>query len=123
MRVPEEKNCPLTFLQQVFAGKKKLFPTIKIIRIDNPNWPEFSNRKVWTEALKNGSFRQYIPDNWQFDKGGRDPEKKYTWEIICTLQPEWVLENLERIRASRFQYQIDNDVKKPADTVITPEWA
>ena len=47
----------------------------------------------------------------------------YTWEIICTLQPEWVLENLDRIRASRFQYQIDNDVKKPADTVITPEWA
>ena len=122
MRVPEEKNTPLTFLQSVLAGRKKLFPLAKTISIENPGWLEFSNKKVWAEAVKNPRFKEYIPDNWKFEGGGRHPEKDYSWVVICTLQPDWVHENIDRIRAARYQYQVDGDSKRPPDTYIDPAW-
>ena len=104
--MPAEKNTPLGFLQQVLAGEKKLFLEHKTVSIDNPSWPEFSNKAVWAEAVKNPEFKKYVPDNWKFEAGGRNPEKDYTWVIICTLQPTWVLDNIERIRKARHAYKL-----------------
>ena len=63
-----------------------------------------------------------MPDNWTFDKGGREPEKNFVWIITCTLQPEWVNENIERIRTARYQYKIDSQIIRPPSNTIAPEW-
>ena len=121
-KLPAEKHCPLSFLQDVVAGKKNLMHQDKLIKIDNPGWPEFSNVRIWNEAIKNPNFMQYIPSSWTFSKGGRDPEKDYVWAITCVLQPEWVMDNIDRIRGERIQYKLDNMAVKPPDTVINPAW-
>ena len=122
MRVPDMKNCPLIFLQDVLAGNKILFKESHTVKIKNPGWAEFSNAAVWHEARKNPDFMQYIPNSWTFGKGGRDPEKEYCWSVVCTLQPEWVHENIDRIRKARYQYQLDSEARRPPDTFILPEW-
>ena len=120
--LPTEKNCPLGFLQQLCSCEKKVFQTVRTIEIENPGWPEFSNKAVWAEAVKNPDFMQYVPDTWTFDKGGREPEKNFVWVITCTLQPQWVTENIDRIRTARYQYKIDSQIVRPPTTFIAPEW-
>ena len=102
--------------------EKKVFLKVKTIEIDNPGWPEFSNKAVWTEAIKNPEFKHYVPDSWTFDKGGREPEKMFVWIVTCTLQPEWVHDNIERIRTARYKYKIDSQILKPPTNFIAPEW-
>ena len=63
-----------------------------------------------------------MPDSWTFDGVGRNPEKDYVWKVTCTLQPQWVHENIDRIRTARHQYKIDNNIIRPPSTFIAPEW-
>ena len=39
----------------------------------------------------------YIPEGWTLEAGGRTPEKPYVWSIICTLEPQWIGENMAQL--------------------------
>ena len=64
----------------------------------------------------------YIPEGWTLEAGGRTPEKPYVWSIICTLEPQWIGENMERIRSARHNHRLERQVSKPPDMKIDPFW-
>ena len=115
-------NCPLNFLQEVVMGQKKLFTKTEIVDIPIKTWPEFALKHIWPHAMQNEQFALYVPTGWSLAEGGRTPEKPFVWRLICTLEPDWIRENIETIRAARHKNKLDNSLKKPADIKIDPFW-
>ena len=50
------------------------------------------------------------------------PEKDYVWGVVCTLEYEWVSNNLTRIRAARHAHRQNTVVTKPPDIVLSDFW-
>ena len=120
--MPRLDNCPLNFLQQVVQGKKRLFQQSSIKRIEAKKWPEFSIKEIWPHALTNESFLIHMPDGWTIEEGGRMPEKDYVWGVVCTLEYDWVSDNLNRIRAARHAHRQNTVVTKAPDIVLSDFW-
>ena len=66
-------------------------------------------------------FFDYIPKGWTLDKGGRAPEKDFIWAIMCKLEPEWVDQQIDRIKGERQRFQQRSKIKKPPTVDITPK--
>ena len=122
MHLMEYENTPLSFLQDVMQEKKKLFHRTEIKVIEEKNWPEFALKKIWPHAVKNPQFFYYIPEGWSLDEGGRTPEKAYVWAIICTLEPEFIMWNMNDIWKKRNAHRDSAVVNKPPDIAISAFW-
>ena len=118
--MPTLDNTPLSFLQDVVEDKKFLMHIYHCPRLKVPRWPEFSVAKLWAHAITNPLFASYIPSTWL--DGGRTPERAYFLQILGLLETEWLVENINRIRAERtLRKQIVPP--KPATLQIAPKWA
>ena len=122
MHLMEYENTPLSFLQDVMQEKKKLFHRTDIKVIEEKNWPEFALKKIWPHAVKNPQFFYYIPEDGSLDEGGRPPEKAYVWAILCTLDPGFIMWNMNDIWKKRNAHRDSAVVNKPPDIAISAFW-
>ena len=63
-----------------------------VLRITVPHYDELSVKSLWPHVSKDPEFMQYFPDKFP---PGRGPPRQYFFDILNTLQPEY----LERILA------------------------
>jgi hypothetical protein len=83
----------------VIEDKKQLVTTYRCPKVKVPRWPEFSVAKMWAHAKTNPLFKNYMPSTWLED--GRIAERTYFFKILGYLETEWLVENIDRIRAER----------------------
>jgi hypothetical protein len=83
----------------VIEDKKQLVTTYRCPKVRVPRWPEFSVAKMWAFAITNPAFESYMPSTWM--KGGRTAERGYFFKILGYLETDWLVENIDRIRAER----------------------
>jgi hypothetical protein len=104
----------------VVEDKKQLLTTYQCPRLGVPRWPEFSVPKMWAFAITNPRFKDYMPSGWL--NGGRTPERAYFFKVLAALETDWLVDNIDRIRAERtLRRQVPPP--KPATLTIAPKWA
>ena len=86
-----------------------------------PSWPEFALKHLWVHAKDNAQFFEYMPTGWSMGEGGRTPEKKFVWSIICKLETNWITENIKMIHNARTLYKQSRWIKKEPTIEITEE--
>ena len=75
------------FMKQLLIEEKKLFELRKVQKCNVPKYEELSVKKFWPLMQKDEAFMQYLPDP---TPDGRLPEREYFWNVLNTLQEEYV---------------------------------
>ena len=115
--VPPEKMLNRDFMKQLLVEDKKLLELCKVIHCSVPRYDELSVKKFWPLMQKDAAFMVYMPDP---TADGRLPERQYFWNVLNTLQTEYVQRLIEHANAQRMTVQEDAD---GADAIeISEEW-
>ena len=123
MDLMEYENTPLDFLMDVMEEEKKLFHRIDIKMIEIKDWPEFTSRRSGPmPSTTRTQLYQYILEQWGLDVGDCPPEKAYVWAILCTLEPEFNMWNMNDIWKKRNAHRDSAVVNKPPDIAISAFW-
>ena len=88
--LPDESVVSKDFLKDVFGGKKQLMKKTDVQYVAVPHYDELSVKALWPDIKRDPEFTQYFPDTYPAGKG---PPRQYFFDILNTLQPEY----LERI--------------------------
>lgn len=88
-----------------------------VVKITVPHYDELSVKALWPHLCKDAEFMQYFPDQYP---PGRGPPRKYFFDILNTLQPEY----LQRImaHASKQRMAADGDMQKDETIAISKFW-
>ena len=82
-----------------------------------PRYDELSVKRFWPLMQRDPAFMLYMPDA---TPDGRLPEREYFWNVLNTLQTEYVQRLIEHANAQRMTVQQDGD---GADAIeISDEW-
>ena len=115
--VPPEKMLNRDFMKQLLVEDKKLLELCKVIHVTVPRFDELSVKKFWPLMQKDAAFMVYMPDP---TADGRLPERQYFWNVLNTLQTEYVQRLIEHANAQRMTVQEDAD---GADAIeVSEEW-
>ena len=93
-------GCSAFHIQQIIFNQKLCYFQDEVRRLRIPAYEELSIENIWDTACTIKNFLKYIPKSWDQP---RKVERKYFWEIICTLASDWVVELIqecERLRDS-----------------------
>ena len=81
-----------------------------------PKYDELSVKKFWPLMHEDLVFMQYMPDP---TPDGRIPEREYFWNVLNTLQEEYVQQLIEHANTQRNTLQEDRN----GDAIeISDEW-
>ena len=100
MHLPTKDGCSAFHIQQIIFNQKLCYFQDEIRRLKIPPYEELSIENIWDTACTIKNFLKYIPKAWDQP---RKCERKYFWEIICTLASDWVVELIQecdRLRGS-----------------------
>jgi len=113
--VPPEKMLNRDFMKQLLAEEKKLLELRQVVHVSVPRFDELSVKKFWPLLQRDPVFMLYMPDPVP---EGRLPEREYFWNVLNTLQTEYVGRLIEHANAQRMTVQEDG-----ADAIeISEEW-
>jgi len=115
--VPSEKMLNRDFMKQLLAEGKKLLELRQVIQVSVPRYDELSVKKFWPLMQKDKAFMLYLPDA---TPDGRLPEREYFWNVLNTLQPEYVKRLIDHANAQRMTVQQDGDGANAIE--ISEEW-
>ncbi len=115
--VPPGKMLNRDFVRQLLAEAKKLLELRAVRHVNMPRYDELSVKKFWPLMQEDAAFMQYMPDP---TPDGRLPEREYFWNVLNTLQTEYVQRLIGHANAQRNTVQEDGD---GADAIeISEEW-
>ena len=115
--VPPEKMLNKDFMRQLLGEEKKLLELRKVIHVSVPRFDELSVKKFWPLMQPDKAFMLYFPDP---KPDGRMPEREYFWNVLNTLQTDYVQQLIRDANAQRMTVQEDVD---GADVIeISEEW-
>ena len=115
--VPPEKMLNRDFMKQLLVEDKKLLELRKVIHCSVPRFDELSVKKFWPLMQPDKVFMLYMPDP---TPDGRLPEREYFWNVLNTLQTDYVQRLIEHANAQRMTLQDNAD---GADAIeISDEW-
>ena len=115
LHVPPEKMLNKDFMKQLLTEAKKLLGLHQVRHVNMPRYDELSVKKFWPLMQKDVIFMLYMPDP---TADGRLPEREYFWNVLNTLQTEYVQQLIEHANAQRMTVQEDG-----ADAIeISEEW-
>ena len=99
----------------MFVDKKKLLELRQVIHCTVPKYNELSVKNFWPLMQKDAAFMLHMPDP---TPDGRLPEREYFWNVLNTLQTEYVQRTIAHANAQRMTVQEDE-----ADAIeISEEW-
>jgi hypothetical protein len=115
--VPPEKMLNKDFMKQLLVEEKKLLELRQVVHCSVPKYDELSVKKFWPLMQKDAGFMLYMPNP---TPDGRLPEREYFWNVLNTLQTEYVQRLIEHANAQRMTVQQDGN---GADAIeISEEW-
>ncbi len=80
------------FMKQLLAEEKKLLELRAVRHVNMPRYDELSVKKFWPLMQKEVVFMLYMPDPMA---DGRLPDREYFWNVLNTLQTEYVQRLIE----------------------------
>ena len=75
------------FIKLVLVEKKKLLSMSEVKQFHITKYDELSVKKLWPLMFKVESFMIYMPDS---TPEGRLPERTYFWNVLNTVNTEYV---------------------------------
>ena len=113
--VPPEKMLNKDFMKQLLTEAKRLLDLHAVRHVNMPRYDELSVKRFWPLMQTDAAFMLYMPDP---TPDGRLPEREYFWNVLNTLQTEYVQRLIEHANAQRMTVQEDG-----ADAIeISEEW-
>ena len=115
--VPPEKMLNRDFMKQLLVEDKKLLELRVVQHCHVPAYDELSVKKFWPLMQQDAVFMQYLPDP---TPEGRLPERECFWNVLNTLQTDYVQQLIGHANAQRNTVQEDGN---GADAIeISEEW-
>ena len=87
--VPKQTMYNKDFLQAVLNENKKLLKLKNVKFINVPVYDELSVKKFWPMMQNDAEFMNHFPDRLPV---GRIPDRDYFWNVMNTLNEEYVTE-------------------------------
>ena len=75
------------FLRQILMEEKELLPMNAVKSVNVPSYDELSVRNLWPSCQQSPELMRYFPDKLPT---GRLPDKKYFFDVMNTLNSEYV---------------------------------
>ena len=88
-----------------------------VVKINVPQYDELSVKVLWPDLCKDPDFMQYFPDKYP---AGRGPPRKYFFDILNTLQPEYLQKVMAH--ASSYRMAADGEMQKEETIAISKFW-
>ena len=85
--MPDANVVNKDFLKDVLSGKKQLMKKTDVHKIAVPHYDELSVKALWPDVSKDPEFTCYFPDKYP---AGRGPPRQYFFDILNTLQPQYL---------------------------------
>ena len=82
----------------MLAGKKQLLKKADVNSVEVPQYDELSVRRLWPELKKDAEFCSFFPATYPAGKG---PPRKYFFDILNTLQPEYLAQIMDHANKQR----------------------
>ena len=115
--VPPEKMLNRDFMKQLLAEAKKLLELSAVRHVNMPRYDELAVKKFWPLMQQDAAFMQYMPDP---TPDVRLPDREYFWNVLHTLQSEYVQKLIVHANKQRMTAQEAGD---GANTIeISEEW-
>ena len=105
------------FLKEVFVHQKRLFKLSEVKRICVPLYDELSVVKLWPMMRKYEDFMMFFPTKMP---KGRVPDREYFFNILNTLQGEYLQQLIGHAQKQRHQAESEAKVKETIE--ISEEW-
>jgi hypothetical protein len=88
-----------------------------IQRVTVPHYDELSVKSLWPHFKKDAEFTKYFPDTYPAGKG---PPRQYFFDILNTLQPEYLEQVLKHANEQRMSTAAAD--QKEESIVISKFW-
>ena len=85
-------------MKDVLSGKKQLMKKTDVHKIAVPHYDELSVKALWPDVSKDPEFTCYFPDKYP---AGRGPPRQYFFDILNTLQPDYLQRGLAHANEQR----------------------
>ena len=85
--------------------------------INVPKFDEVSVKKIWPLIKQDPEVLVYFPDDYS---KGREPDRKYTFDILNTVRPEYVKKMIEH--AFTIRNAVTEEGKHEDEILVSPEW-
>ena len=105
------------FLKQVLANDKKLMKMSSLRSINVPKFDEVSVKTIWPLIKQDPEVLVYFPDDYA---KGRVPERKYTFDVLNTIRPEYVKKMIEH--AFTIRNAVTEEGKHDDEILVSTEW-
>lgn len=102
--VPPEKYINKDFLKQVFTEEKQLLSNDEVKTVNVPLYDELSVKKFYPMVLGEKEVMKYLPDP---TPDMRLPDRKYFFNILNTLKPEYMKNVIEYANNQRMSGQAE----------------
>ena len=86
------------FLKQVLVGQKELMKKEAVSSIQVPHYDEISVKALWPQFSDDPNITKYFPDVFPAGKG---PPRDYFFNILNTVQPDFLKQMLEHANKQR----------------------
>ena len=106
--MPPEKYINKDFLKQVLADEKKLLPNDEVKPVNVPLYDELSVKKFFPKLQRDKTFMKYLPDP---TPDGRLPDRKYFFNVLNTLQPEYMKNVIDHANNLQMSASAENKQK------------
>ena len=116
--LPDEKVINKDFLKAVLAGQKQLLKKVDVLTIEVPRYDELSVKNIYPQFKKDPIIMSYFPDHYPANKG---PPRDYFFNILNSLQPEYVSELLSY--ANKQRHSAEGEAMKNETIKISQFWA
>ena len=84
------QECPLPFIKDVMAGRKKLLTQSQVCHVEVPRYREFTTKHLLAAALNDAELQPYLPALKPTDT----IHKQWLFNVIATIKPGWWQEQI-----------------------------
>ena len=96
--LPPEYMMNKDFLKEVFKEDKQLLQLNEVNRVNVPLYDELAVTTFWPMMKDDEHFMRFFPSKLP---KGRVPDREYFWNIMHTLQPDYVQQLVRHAQAQR----------------------
>ena len=96
--LPPDTMINKDFLKAVLSDQKKLLKLNELRCVAVPKFDELSVKNIFPLIMQDKSVMQYFPDEYP---KGRVPDREYTFNVLNSLQPEYVQKMVTHAQAQR----------------------
>ena len=120
VHLPRKQACTLLFLKAILEGSKKYLYQGQFKKFSVPVIEELGVKSMWPTAMTIPEFPDYVPDEW-IETKGKKADRTFFWEIVSTLQPEYVMALINDVQQQRMDRKKAKKIN-PTVMQINDKW-